>query len=162
MKILFLHGYGSKPFQDRIDILSKYGEVHSPHLFYDKDGDQQARMIADLYEPDCIIGHSHGGQLAYRISLETMMPVLLFNPALGSKLNPNPKTYMVTGTDDKIIPANKQLNFARSTFGVSMRDVVHLVEGLDHGIPPWVFEEYTAKFFSKFFQTPVNQKLPLF
>ena len=159
MKILSLHGYGSKPHQDRIDIMSKYGEVTAPHLFYEKDGDIVIWPLAQKLQPDCIVGHSHGGMLAHHITFDgritPKIPILLFNPALGrvrhKPLSVNPNTFMVIGEEDDVIPPNVQVGFAKQQFGDAWRDKVHMVPGLGHRVPPDIFQKYTDLFFKQYF-----------
>ena len=159
MKILSLHGYGSKPHQDRIDILSKYGDVTAPHLFYEKDGDIKIWPLVQELQPDCIIGHSHGGMLAYTITFDgkitPKVPILLFNPALGrvkyTPLQTNPNTYWVLGEDDDIIRPDVQIGFLKQHFPLDWQKKVHVEPNLGHRIPPDIFEKHTSLFFEEYF-----------
>lgn len=84
-KVLFLHGYGSKPYEDRIEILKASGaEIFCPHIDYDKDDEISIAM--DIIEKEKIthlVGHSLGGILSFYMSNKYKIPALMFNPAFG-------------------------------------------------------------------------------
>lgn len=152
MKILFLHGLDSKPYQDRIDLLSKYGTVEMPFIDYRTETDVFGRIskIVESFNPDIIIGHSMGGILSYYLSNEYNKTNLMFMPAFFSSnahfmnvpkdvinLQANNKKLAVIGTHDTAVD-NK------NTKNVLPANVIH-EEPIGHQLSPMILDKYFKK-----------------
>ncbi|CAA0081733.1 Uncharacterised protein [Halioglobus japonicus] len=87
MKVLYLHGYGSKfdPDSAKMQTLKKRGKVSGPDLDYGRG--QQAVVDAvltfvDNENYDLIVGTSMGGWLASHASVLLRVPFVALNPAI--------------------------------------------------------------------------------
>lgn len=152
MNILFLHGLDSKPYQDRIDLLSKYGTVEMPFIDYRTETDVFGRIskIVESFNPDIIIGHSMGGILSYYLSVKYNKTNLMFMPAFFSSnahfmnvpkdvinLQANNKKLAVIGTHDTAVD-NK------NTKKVLPANVIH-EEPIGHQLSPMILDKYFKK-----------------
>lgn len=155
MQVLFLHGLDSKPFQDRIDLLSKYAAVDMPLIDYRNQPDIFNTYLEKVKERhyDIIIGHSLGGCLAYHLC--TQLPdteCLLFMPSFKSsseKLLSLPENLdkslvpddllAIVSTKDKVV--NNQATYDM----IPTDDIVEIddVEGDNgHSLSPTVLEKW--------------------
>ena len=87
MKILYLHGYGSKfdPDSTKIGVLKTLGQVSGPNLDYGEG--QQAVFDAvlafvDNDRYDLVVGTSMGGWLASHVCRLLQVPFVALNPAI--------------------------------------------------------------------------------
>ena len=114
MKVWYLHGLESAAGGPKVDFLNEVAdEVYAPEMDY-----ENPFMFAALYnkgledKPDLIIGSSMGGYFADALGSHLDVEVLLFNPALHSRIiEPIGVTYgetnwernFVVGTEDDVI-----------------------------------------------------------
>lgn len=91
MKILYLHGLGSKVGGEKVDWLRKEGhDVYNPKLnFQNPNCFAYLKIYCNRFEAiggiDIIIGSSMGGYFAYELGKHYDVPVILLNPALHSR-----------------------------------------------------------------------------
>tara|TARA_R110002096_G_scaffold100173_5_gene221975 strand:- start:8122 stop:8580 length:459 start_codon:yes stop_codon:yes gene_type:complete len=109
MRILFLHGWHSKPGGTKPTFLVNYGhEVLNPAL-PNEDFDEAvsiAQAELDRQAPDVVIGSSRGGAVAANLELGDT-PLLLLCPAWknwGRATRVGPNTIILHGTRDETIP----------------------------------------------------------
>ena len=155
-RILFLHGLGSRPFEDRIAILKATGaEIFAPHIDYNtEDSIVLSKEIIENEDITHLVGHSLGGILAYYLSNFYKLPALLFNPAFGEhnriyferefpRNPPFKEQYAVVGMqDDVILPQIQLPNLVKHA-------TVFQVEDLGHKIDPTNFKKYVEIFKEK-------------
>jgi len=159
MKILFLHGLDSKPFQDRIDILSKYGSLDMPLIDYRNQPNIFNTYLEKVKEThyDVIIGHSLGGCLAFHLC--NQLPnteCLLFMPSFKSNnekllaipdiidttLVPN-DLMVIVSTKDKVVNNDKTYDMIPTDDIIEIDDV----EGDNgHSLSPTVLEKWFKVF----------------
>lgn len=156
MNTLYIHGLGSHPVQEKLDILRDYGFIpHALHLDYEKEPDAYNRLLeyAKKHNVQFIAGSSLGGMLAYWLGEALGVPVLLFNPALNHPGIPFrepvqqtgncPLRLVVLGDHDKTVnPVNtfQFLNEQKS----GDADKILRCSWLAHQIPFDAFEEMVA------------------
>ena len=155
-RILFLHGLGSRPFEDRLAILNATGaEIFAPHIDYNtEDSITLSKEIIETEEITHLVGHSLGGILSYYLSNFYKLPALLFNPAFGEhnriyferefpRNPPFKEQYAVVGMqDDVILPQIQLPNLVKHA-------TVFQVEDLGHKIDPTNFKKYVEIFKEK-------------
>lgn len=152
MNILFLHGLDSKPYQDRIDLLSKYGTVEMPFIDYRTEKDVFGRIskIVESFNPDIIIGHSMGGILSYYLSNEYNKTNLMFMPAFFSSnahfMNVPESVLTLTSTTKKlaVIGTNDTAVDNKNTKNVLPANVIH-EEPIGHQLSPMILDKYFKK-----------------
>lgn len=159
MKILFLHGLDSKPFQDRIDILSKYGSLDMPLIDYRNQPNIFNTYLEKVKEThyDVIIGHSLGGCLAFHLCNQLQnTECLLFMPSFKSNnekllaipdiidttLVPN-DLMVIVSTKDKVVNNDKTYDMIPTDDIIEVDDV----EGDNgHSLSPTVLEKWFKVF----------------
>lgn len=152
--ILYLHGLNSFPWADRIEIMKSSGaNVIASELDYEKE--DASKIALDIMKNNKIthlVGHSMGGLLAFHLSNIYDLPVLMFNPAFGSKnaklvtidsttssLSKN--KYAVVGMSDDVIDPNVQIeNLSKANAKIWK------IQMLGHRISPTIFQTYFQKF----------------
>lgn len=87
MKILYVHGFGSKydPTHDKIVKLSSLGEVVGVNVDYTLGYDAVLNKIVDTAEieqVDLIVGTSMGGYMAANAGARSGIPFVAINPAV--------------------------------------------------------------------------------
>ena len=93
MKLLYLHGFGSKydKFSDKIKSLSKISEVIGIDLDYSQSYDQVLSSvlsyIGDGSGIDGVIGTSLGGWLSSQVSYHIDKPCISINPSLTPSIS---------------------------------------------------------------------------
>ncbi len=109
MKVLFLHGFGSRPGGLKAQYLSQAGlEVINPALPDDdfRKSIEVAQTAYDEHHPDVIVGSSRGGAVAMNIdSADT--PLVLLCPAwrrLGAAQTVKPNTLILHSPADETVP----------------------------------------------------------
>jgi hypothetical protein len=109
MKILFLHGTGSKPGDIRPSYLADHGhDVLNPAL-PDDDFDAVVRIAQAEYDrgrPDVVVGSSRGGAAAMNIDSGDS-PLVLLCPAwkrYGTTTSTKPNTTILHSRADKRVP----------------------------------------------------------
>jgi alpha-beta hydrolase superfamily lysophospholipase len=83
MKILFLHGWNSRPGGVKPSYLAEHGHVVLNPSLPDEDFDESVRIAQEEYErgrPDVIVGSSRGGGVAMNIDSRDT-PLVLLCPA---------------------------------------------------------------------------------
>ena len=109
MKILFLHGLGSRPGGLKPKYLAQHGhEVANPQLT-DDDFRESIRIAQSEYNgfrPDVIVGSSRGGGVAVNMESDDTPLVLLCpswkNKRMANKVKPN--TVILHSRQDEVIP----------------------------------------------------------
>ena len=120
MKILFLHGTGSKPGDVRASYLIEHGhDVLNPAL-PDDDFDEAVRIAqaeCDQGKPDVVVGSSRGGAVAMNIhSGDT--PLVLLCPAwksYGIATNTKPNTTILHSRADERVPFSESEELVESS-----------------------------------------------
>lgn len=109
MKILFLHGTGSKPEDVRASYLIQHGhDVLNPAL-PDDDFDEVVRIAQAEYDhgrPDVVVGSSRGGAAAMNIDSGDT-PLVLLCPAwkrYGTATSTKPATTILHSRADERVP----------------------------------------------------------
>ena len=109
MKILFLHGLGSKPGGVKPSYLAQHGhDVLNPQLS-DDDFEESIRIAQSEYDrhcPDIVVGSSRGGGVAINIDSKDTPLVLLCpswkNKRMADKVKPD--TVILHSRQDEVIP----------------------------------------------------------
>lgn len=109
MKILFLHGMGSKPGGSKVKFLKSKGyEVFNPFLpKYSWDESlENAQLLVDTEKPDVIIGSSRGGAVA--LSIKTFGTKLILVAPAWKRFGGSPMHVsggiVIHCREDKIVP----------------------------------------------------------
>jgi hypothetical protein len=109
MKILFLHGWTSKPGGVKPTYLLQHGhEIINPALSDDDftEAVRIAQLEIDQHLPDVIVGSSRGGAVAMNVqALQT--PLVLLCPAwkkYGTATRAKPGTVILHSRGDEVIP----------------------------------------------------------
>jgi alpha-beta hydrolase superfamily lysophospholipase len=120
MKILFLHGTGSKPGDVRASYLVEHGhDVLNPAL-PDDDFDAAVRIAQAEYDqgkPDVVVGSSRGGAAAMNIDSGDT-PLVLLCPAwkrYGTATNTKPNTTILHSRADERVPFSESEELVRSS-----------------------------------------------
>lgn len=157
--VFYLHGLGSSPWKDRVDIMKSQGAfVIAPQFFYEaKPLWDTFCEIIEMHKPDCVVGHSFGGLMSYYLSNKYQIPALMFMPAFGSKnlhLQPIPKEVLdlpackdkmaVIGLKDDVVDPHVQMKALKD------KAETFLEPNVGHTIPPDVFEKYYLKFVKQY------------
>jgi alpha-beta hydrolase superfamily lysophospholipase len=120
MKILFLHGSGSKPGDVRASYLKDHGhDVLNPAL-PDDDFDEAVRIAQAEYDrgkPDVVVGSSRGGAVAMNIDSGDT-PLVLLCPAwkrYGIATNTKPNTTILHSRADERVPFSESEELVESS-----------------------------------------------
>jgi len=120
MKILFLHGTGSKPGDVRASYLKDHGhKVLNPAL-PDDDFDAAVRIAQAEYDqgkPDVVVGSSRGGAVAMNIDSGDT-PLVLLCPAwkrYGTATNTKPNTTILHSRADERVPFSESEELVQSS-----------------------------------------------
>ncbi len=112
MRILFLHGVGSRPGGLKPTYLAQHGhDVSNPQLS-DEDFLESIRIAQSEYDkfcPDVIAGSSRGGGVAVNIESDDT-PLVLLCPSWKNKRMANtvkPNTIILHSRKDDVIPFNE-------------------------------------------------------
>lgn len=124
MRILFLHGWTSKPGGVKPAYLARHGhEVLNPAL-PDDDFDAALRIAQDEFDggrPDVVVGSSRGGALAMslRQNLPTgAVPLVLLCPAwrkFGPARIAPPRTVILHSRSDDVVPFGDSEELVRAS-----------------------------------------------
>lgn len=131
MRVLFLHGLGSKPGGVKPRFLARRGhEVINPGMPDDDFGESVriAQAAFDRDRPDVVVGSSRGGAVAMNLNAADA-PIVLIAPAWrkwGSARSVPPGTLILHSPDDAVIPFDESKELAAD--GASTLIAV----GLDH------------------------------
>ena len=161
MNILYLHGLKSKLKEEKRRILEDYGKVFAPDIDYSAEHIQPLRILRNYPDTEfnVIIGSSMGALNAYIISNWIGRPALLFNPPLAkhpwSLMLPkekfirsdSPKQLLLGGMDNVVDPQETLTFLGRNLQEQELE--IKVDPFLGHRIPPELFEEQVAHFFSK-------------
>lgn len=160
MSILYFHGLDRSISEEERMVLSVYGEVLSPEIDYQPDGDLIA-FLYDVYKNhdiEALVGVSMGGLIAYELSCMINKPCLIFNPALDyrsvmgynlpSDFRRNRYLKVVIGQLDDVVDHKKNIK----TLYNDMEEKEHPVDisikcNMRHGVPLKEFEQEVKKFF---------------
>ena len=134
MKILFLHGWTSKPGGVKPTFLARHGhQVINPAL----DDDDFAAALAtaqaefDRHQPDVVVGSSRGGAVAMNVRAGST-PLVLLCPAWkkwGTAKSVKPGTVILHSRADDVIPFADSEELVRNS-GLPTSALV--VVGTDH------------------------------
>jgi alpha-beta hydrolase superfamily lysophospholipase len=134
MKILFLHGWTSKPGGVKPTFLASHGhEVFNPAL-PDEDFADAVRIAQSEYEqhrPDVIVGSSRGGAVAMNLSAADT-PLVLLCPAWknwGAARTVKPETVILHSAKDDVIPIAASRELLQAS---GLPESALIVVGTDH------------------------------
>jgi alpha-beta hydrolase superfamily lysophospholipase len=134
MKILFLHGWTSKPGGVKPTFLARHGhEVLNPAL-PDEDFAEAVRIAQDEYDrqhPDVVVSSSRGGAVAMNLEAAAT-PLVLLCPAWkrwGTARRVKPATVLLHAEADDVIPVAESRELLRNS-GLPASALV--VVGSDH------------------------------
>jgi hypothetical protein len=120
MKILFLHGWMSKPGAVKPGYLARHGhEVLNPAL-PDDDFDEAVRIAQAEFEghhPDVLVGSSRGGAIAMNVQAGHV-PLVLLCPAWkkwGAARTVKPGTVILHSTADNVVPIEDSRELIRNS-----------------------------------------------
>ncbi len=142
-------------------LLEKYGDVFAPDIDYQREHIQPVTILRKfpLTEFNAIIGSSMGALNAYIISNWIGRPALLFNPPLVKHplnlklpkekfLRSDSSKQILLGAKDDVVDPRETLAFLGRH--LQQHELEIKVDPLlGHRIPPELFEEQVAHFFSK-------------
>lgn len=142
-------------------LLEKYGEVFAPDIDYQRGHIQPVTILRrfPLTEFNVIIGSSMGALNAYIISNWIGRPALLFNPPLVKHplnlklpkekfLRSDSSKQILLGAKDDVVDPRETLAFLGRHLQQHELEI-KIDPLLGHRIPPELFEEQVAHFFSK-------------
>jgi alpha-beta hydrolase superfamily lysophospholipase len=134
MKVLFLHGWTSKPGGVKPTHLARHGhEVLNPAL-PDEDFAGAVRIAQaefDRHRPDVVVGSSRGGAVAMNLRAGDV-PLVLLCPAWkrwGSARRVKPGTVILHSEADDVIPIADSRELVRAS---SLPESALVVVGSDH------------------------------
>lgn len=134
MKILFLHGWTSKPGGVKPTYLADHGhEVINPALPDDDFAEavRIAQAAIDAHNPDVIVGSSRGGAVAMNVRADTI-PLVLMCPAwkkYGTAKAVKTGTVILHSRADDVIPFADSEELARAS---GLPDSALVEVGNDH------------------------------
>jgi alpha-beta hydrolase superfamily lysophospholipase len=134
MKVLFLHGWTSKPGGVKPTYLAEHGhEVLNPAL-PDEDFAGAVRIAQaefDRHRPDVVVGSSRGGAVAMNVRAGDVSLVLLC-PAWkrwGTARRVKPGTVILHSDADDVVPVADSRELVRAS---SLPDSALVIVGADH------------------------------
>jgi alpha-beta hydrolase superfamily lysophospholipase len=134
MRILFLHGWTSRPGGVKPTYLARHGhQIINPAL-RDDDFDQAVRTAqteSDSHRPDVIVGSSRGGAVAMNLESRSI-PLVLLCPAWkrwGSARTVKPGTFILHSEADDVIPIADSRELIRNS---GLPEPALIVVGDDH------------------------------
>ncbi|SOC81609.1 hypothetical protein SAMN06296241_3190 [Salinimicrobium sediminis] len=161
MNILYLHGLKSKLSERKRKILEAYGNVFAPDIDYSEEHARHLNILRKYphTEFNVVIGSSMGALNAYIISNWIGRPALLFNPPLVKLprslmlpeerfLKADSSKQILLGAKDDVVDPRETLAFLGNH--LQQHELEIKVDPLlGHRIPPELFKEQVAHFFSK-------------
>lgn len=149
MKVAYFHGYGSNPFNEKVEyLLENFESVYAPLILYDYNPYES--MLEHLKENpvDLIIGSSMGGWFAYNMSAELGIPVLLFNPAFNGRPieifikedHPESSCFVVLGKRDDVVDPEKSKMFLLE----NGKNYVTVTEDMGHRVSVHVWRKWVS------------------
>jgi alpha-beta hydrolase superfamily lysophospholipase len=134
MRVLFLHGWTSKPGGVKPTYLAQHGhEVLNPAL-PDEDFAEAVRIAQaefDGHRPDVVVGSSRGGAVAMNLHAGDV-PLVLLCPAWkhwGTARRVKPGTVILHSEADDVIPIADSRELVRAS---SLADAALVIVGTDH------------------------------
>lgn len=134
MKILFLHGWTSKPGGVKPTYLAQHGhQIFNPAL-PDEDFAEAVRIaqtVIDLHRPQVIVGSSRGGAVAMNVQAGSI-PLVLLCPAwkrYGTAQTVKAGTVILHSRADEVIPFADSEELIRNS-GLPASALVEV--GIDH------------------------------
>lgn len=159
-RIVFIHGLESILSEEKLSILSKYGEVYAPIVDYKSNSNVIELLLNDdkISGADFIIGSSMGGFMAFYLSSFFNIPALLYNPALYKRsvfqeissdllIHPS-KKLIVLGKQDDVV-SNEEVILFLNTNDLNENIQVIYEEDMGHRIPKDKFKKFSHIFFNK-------------
>ena len=134
MKILFLHGLGSKPGGLKPTYLKQHGhEVLNPQLSDDEfeESIRIAQLEYDLHSPDVVVGSSRGGGVAVNIDSKNT-PLVLMCPSWKNKrmaTTVKSNTVILHSRQDEVIPFSESEELLANS-GLSPDSIIDV--GFEH------------------------------
>src|SRR5262245_56215422 len=136
MRILYLHGWHSKPGGVKPTFLRRQGyEVVDPAL-PDEDFEASVRIAQEAFDasrPELVVGSSRGGAVALNGDAGRV-PLVLIAPAWGRWGGPttaNPGTIVLHAERDEVIPIANSRELLRAS---GLPDSALVVAGADHNM----------------------------
>jgi predicted esterase len=159
-KVLYIHGLGSSPVKEKLDLIQKHAEVVALHLDYENDLDSYKKLLALAKEEEVsvLIGSSLGGLISYHMANNLGLPCLLFNPALYREIpaaygyvperKACPRRLIIQGAlDDIVDPAKVRTILAQETNPNCKQEIIINAQ-MGHRIDLMNFEHYVNWFFT--------------
>lgn len=158
MSVLYLHGYGGSPNQEKLRILSKnFSNVIAPQIDYD---DEHFLTVIDKAlageHISYLVGNSLGGVVAHYYARKLGKPCLLLNPAFCSSradelelpklsVTYNAPTYVVLGGADELLPPEENI-VATWALADGNPLFIRVRHSLPHSVPADVFANEVDNF----------------
>ena len=158
-KVLYIHGLGSSPVSEKLDLIRKHAPVVALHLDYENDTESYRKLVAYAKEEQvtALIGSSLGGLISYHISENMGLPCLLFNPALYREIAPVygmnieqrtcPRRLVVQGAIDDIVDPVKVRSILSKNSSDSCKEEIIINNQMGHRIDLQHFKHYVDWFF---------------
>ncbi len=160
MKVLYLHGLGSRDFvshqtSEKVSVIKEiYLDIISPVFNYEPNNKERTytiyKELSELIKKEkieLIIGNSYGGYLSFWLGVENDIKSISFNPPLGkffsldSYRKNTTKKILILSKDDGVVPYKNTLKFLEENNSNNQFNVyTHLIEA-GHLIPPNKFKE---------------------
>lgn len=158
-KVLYIHGLGSSPVSEKLDLIRKHAEVVALHLDYENDLESYRKLVdyAKEEQVTALIGSSLGGLISYHISENMGLPCLLFNPALYREVAPEygmkieqrtcPRRMVVQGAMDDIVDPEQVRSVLASNPSEYCKEEIIINNQMGHRIDLNNFKHYVDWFF---------------
>ena len=159
-RILYIHGLGSSPVPQKIELIEKHATVFALHLDYENDIDAYRKLDSLVKEKEitALIGSSLGGLISFHLSQRYDLPCLLFNPALYRKVDPAygmdtspgscPRRLVVLGEQDDIVDPKRIRSILEDYPDADCRQEIILNKQMGHQINLSNFKQYVDWFFT--------------
>ena len=155
MKILYIHGLGSSPKSEKMDLMKSHGEVVALHLDYTTctNAFQLLSKTIQKEQITAIVGSSMGGLLGFWLAEEHSLPCLLFNPAISKEytdyslgiekqaLGNCPQRFVVLGQQDEVVDPQATFYYLTKNTPSSTEQRLLWCSTLAHQIPDDFFGE---------------------
>jgi predicted esterase YcpF (UPF0227 family) len=155
MKMLYIHGLGSSPKPEKMDLMKVHGEVVALHLDY-ITCTNAFQVLSETIQKEhitAIVGSSMGGLLGFWLAEQHALPCLLFNPAISKEytnyplgiqqreLGDCPKRLVVLGQRDEVVDPQVTFHYLTKNTPSSTEQRLLWCSALEHQIADDFFGE---------------------